>query len=150
MIVPVTVVSPAPYTSQSPAVKVILVIFFVTPVVRVEAVAVFDKNSPVTPADASSLVVVPTFPPVVGENVILVAVAAPRVGVVKVIFVAAMPDGSVVDRLGTPPLSVTITELFAVGISSIVSVEAEYKILFIVELAGHLVPDQAGAALVPH
>src|SRR6266852_1197848 len=47
-----------------------------------------DKYSPTTPALAESLVAVPMMPPVVGEKVTDVAVAAPKIGVTNVGVVA--------------------------------------------------------------
>jgi hypothetical protein len=56
------------------------VIFVDTLDVIATAEAVEDITSPTLPAPAASFVVVPTIPPVVGENVIDVAIAAPNVG----------------------------------------------------------------------
>ena len=45
----------------------------------------------------------------------LVAAATPNIGVVKFIFVPAIPEGNVLLILGTPPALVTRTPLFAVA-----------------------------------
>ena len=76
-----------PQTSQSPAVKLIdvrLVAVVVEIDVEDAKATVLDTYSPTSPAVTLSLVVVPTIPPVVGLKVMLVAIAAPSVGVVKV------------------------------------------------------------------
>jgi len=76
-----------PHTSQSPAVKLMLVKFVAVALlmeVADPAATLLVTNSPTFPEPALSLVVVPTIPPVVGLNVKLVAVAAPRVGVTNV------------------------------------------------------------------
>jgi hypothetical protein len=75
-----------PQTSQSPAVKEIEVISADTVEVNETAAptsTVLDISSPTLPAAASLFVVVPMMPEVL-LNVMLVALAAPRVGVTKV------------------------------------------------------------------
>jgi hypothetical protein len=108
----------APHTSQSPAVNEMEVTskFIVEVAATAEATNTVDSTiCPTKPAPASLFVVVPTIPPVVGLNVMLVAVAAPRVGVVKLMLVAAMPEGSVLLILGTPVPEVISTPLLAVA-----------------------------------
>ena len=73
-----------PHRSQSPAVKEILVTLVKVAEVIATARTSLEITSPTFPAPVLSFVVVPTMPPVVGLNVILVAVAAPNVGVMKV------------------------------------------------------------------
>jgi hypothetical protein len=76
-----------PQTSQSPAVRLIEVIFASVELVidtGLPLAITLEINSPTVPDDALSLVVVPTIPPVVGLKVTDVAVAAPNVGVTRV------------------------------------------------------------------
>jgi hypothetical protein len=63
-----------------------------------------------------------------------VPAATPRVGVVRVRFVAASPLGSVVDSLGTPEPFVTSTALFTAAIWLRTGPEPTYKILLVVPL----------------
>ena len=75
-----------PLTSQSPAVKLMLVISADTVVVSDTAAptsTVLDISSPTLPAAASLLVVVPMMPDVL-EKARLVAEATPRTGVISV------------------------------------------------------------------
>ena len=86
VVVPPTVQLHMPQTSQSPAVKLMLVISADTVVVSDTAAptnTVLDISSPTLPAAASLLVVVPMMPDVL-ENARLVAEAAPRTGVISV------------------------------------------------------------------
>ena len=94
---------------------------------------VLEMNSPTLPAAALSLVVVPTMPPVVGLNVMLLVVNA----------------GNVVLQEGIPPLSVTNTLLFAVVISPTTFADDEYKMRLTLVVAGHVAVDQAGVVLEP-
>lgn len=128
-----------PHASQSPAVKGIEVISIGVLVVKDTGVPMgttLDTNSPTFPALVLLFVVVPTTPPVVGLKVIVVAVAAPNVGVVRVIFVAANPEGKVVLNDGTPPELVTRTELFAVGNAAMTFAELAYSNVLMPLVAG--------------
>jgi len=116
-VVPPPVNPTFPHKSQSPAVSEIEVMSLEVNVVKDVAEAnaiVLVTNCPTDNAAALSLVVVPIIPAVL-VKVKLVAEAAPRVGVVKFILVAAMPEGKVVLKLGMPPAEVTSTELLAVA-----------------------------------
>lgn len=118
-----------PKTSQSPAVKSNCATFF--EVLDVSDVALpllrdAEAHSPTLPAAALLFVVVPIISEVELKDK-LVAEAAPRVGVVNVILVAAIPGGNVELILGTPPALVTNTPLFAVASPAIVFAALEYK-----------------------
>lgn len=66
----------------------------------------------------------------------LVADAAPSVGVVNDIFVAAIPDGSVELIEGTPPLDVINTPLLAVARAAITLALEAYRRVLIAFVAG--------------
>ena len=95
-----------PHTSQSPAVKLMLVKFVAVALlidVADPAATLLVTNSPTFPAAALSFVVVPTIPPVVGLKVMEEVVNA----------------GNVVPQAGTPEPLVTNIELLAVGSAAI-------------------------------
>jgi hypothetical protein len=89
------------------------------------------------------------MPLVVGLKVRLVAVATPRVGVVKFIFVAAIPLGSVVLQLGTFPELDINTELAAGVITPITFALEAYIIVLIAFVNGYVVVDHCGVVLAP-
>src|ERR1700688_1739486 len=89
-----------PQTSQSPAVSDIDVMSLAIELTieTAEALGItLDINSPTFPLAALLFVVVPIIPPVDGLNTMLVAVAAPKVGVISVGDVCnktlPVPDG---------------------------------------------------------
>lgn len=125
VIVPEGLNATFPYTCQSPAVNVMLVIFAATFEVKATAdptKTVDDINSPTLPAAALLFVVVPIIPDV-EVKLILVALADPKTGVINVGLLAKT-------KAPVPVSSVTVAaKLLLVGVAKNVAILAARPVI---------------------